>query len=104
MGSEEEVLCVVNWFRLWTPAQRDHFLNLLLAKLNPHHPEAQLLESTQRLSLHGLSLPVFECQLNLFSRYYDNWLSTQRDLLLVRLVQLDSSFAASLQAYSSAYN
>ena len=59
------------------------------------------MQGLDSLDVSDRSLPVFQCQLNLFSRYYDSWTQQQSHQLIQHLTVLDAAFVDKLQEFSS---
>ncbi|KAG0445615.1 hypothetical protein HPB47_013453 [Ixodes persulcatus] len=115
--SQLEVRCVLHWFSLWGPPEKEAFLSTLLARVAPSRdPQGKPLLtcplrcSMQRarlgrdlslelslLSLQGsLSSPgspqVLRCQLSLFEVYFSSWDAEGQRTFVRLLAQKDPSF------------
>uniref|UniRef100_A0A3Q3BDB7 Chromosome 14 open reading frame 119 n=1 Tax=Kryptolebias marmoratus TaxID=37003 RepID=A0A3Q3BDB7_KRYMA len=85
----QEQRCVLNWFQNWTSAQKERFLHDLLGKAVPGKV-CTLLES-----LSSLQLPnIFECQLRLWTQWFESWGEEERNHFLHMLEEQDPVFVA----------
>lgn len=90
-GEEQELRCVLNWFSNWEEQQRDQFLNVLIEKAVPPDID-QLFQGLDQLTLNSSFQSVFQCQLRLFSQWFDAWTCLHRNKLLYNLHLKDPSF------------
>lgn len=106
-----ELACAASWFVNWSDEQKSEFAAVLTSRFNGTAGEEQgtagrgergdletLLEDLDKMSLSGKSCPsVFECQLNIFSKWCRGWSDAEKSGFVEQLTKLDPEFAASLQ-------
>ncbi|XP_064090831.1 uncharacterized protein C14orf119-like [Macrobrachium nipponense] len=88
---ERELRCVLSWFSNWETPQKEQFLAVLVEKAVPPDID-QLFQGLDRLNLNSSFQSVLQCQLRLFSQWFDAWPCKYRNLLLVSLELQDPSF------------
>ncbi|KAM8839397.1 uncharacterized protein C14orf119 homolog [Synchiropus picturatus] len=91
--SLQEQRCVLSWFQSWTPAQRERFLQDLLAKAVPGKV-CSLLDSLSTLQVKDRLPNIFECQLRLWSQWFESWGEDERNHFLHILEEKDPVFVA----------
>lgn len=121
--SLQEQRCVLSWFQGWTPAQRERFLQDLLGKAVPgkictlldslstlqvprafsppnfqSHAQRCAPSNTKILPLSDQvkdKLPnIFECQLRLWSQWFESWSEEERNHFLHMLEEREPVFVA----------
>ncbi|KAM6918258.1 uncharacterized protein C14orf119 homolog [Xenentodon cancila] len=89
----QEQRCVLSWYQGWTGVQRERFLQDLLGKAVPGKV-CTLLESLGSLQV-GDKLPnIFECQLRLWTQWFESWGEDERNHFLHMLEERDPTFVA----------
>ncbi|XP_034144291.1 uncharacterized protein C14orf119 homolog isoform X1 [Esox lucius] len=89
----QEQRCVLSWFLSWTSAQREQFLQDLLGKAVPGKV-CTLLESLNTLQVKDSPPNIFECQLRLWTQWFDSWSEEERNSFLHILEERDPVFVA----------
>ncbi|XP_070775436.1 uncharacterized protein C14orf119 homolog isoform X2 [Enoplosus armatus] len=91
--SLQEQRCVLSWFHGWTAAQRERFLQDLLGKAVPGKV-CTLLDSLSTLQVKDRLPNIFECQLRLWSQWFESWREEERNHFLHILEERDPVFVA----------
>ncbi|XP_022603786.1 uncharacterized protein C14orf119 homolog [Seriola dumerili] len=89
----QEQRCVLSWFQGWTAAQRERFLQDLLGKAVPGKV-CTLLDSLSTLQVRDRLPNIFECQLRLWSQWFESWREEERNHFLHILEERDPVFVA----------
>uniref|UniRef100_A0A3B4WCB8 Chromosome 14 open reading frame 119 n=1 Tax=Seriola lalandi dorsalis TaxID=1841481 RepID=A0A3B4WCB8_SERLL len=89
----QEQRCVLSWFQGWTATQRDRFLQDLLGKAVPGKV-CTLLDSLNTLQVRDRLPNIFECQLRLWSQWFESWREEERNHFLHILEERDPVFVA----------
>ncbi|XP_013855304.1 uncharacterized protein C14orf119 homolog [Austrofundulus limnaeus] len=89
----QEQRCVLSWFQNWTSAQKERFLNDLLGKAVPGKV-CTLLDSLSSLQVKDKLPNIFECQLHLWTQWFESWGEDERNHFLHMLEEQDSVFVA----------
>lgn len=89
----QEQRCVLSWFQGWTSAQRDRFLQDLLGKAVPGKV-CTLLDSLSTLQVKDRLPNIFECQLRLWTQWFESWGEEERNHFLHMLDERDPMFVA----------
>ncbi|XP_076314230.1 uncharacterized protein C14orf119-like [Tachypleus tridentatus] len=97
---EIELRCVLHWFTLWTESQKTEFLELLLDKALPLNT-GNISYRLEALTVQENSPSIFRCQLKLFSSWFDEWTDRERDNLLRKLQEKDTTFVETFYCLSS---
>ncbi|KAJ8272594.1 hypothetical protein GJAV_G00091080 [Gymnothorax javanicus] len=87
----QEQRCVLSWFQGWGVAQRERFLQDLLSKAVPGKV-CTLLEQLNTLQVQDRPPNIFECQLRLWSQWFESWSEEERNAFLQALEERDSMF------------
>ncbi|XP_048867732.1 uncharacterized protein C14orf119 homolog [Brienomyrus brachyistius] len=87
----QEQRCVLSWFQGWMPAQKERFLQDLLAKAVPGKV-CTLLEQLNTLQVRDRPPSIFECQLRLWSQWFESWAEEERNTFLHSLEEQDAAF------------
>ncbi|XP_077472397.1 uncharacterized protein C14orf119 homolog [Stigmatopora argus] len=91
--SLQEQRCVLSWFQGWSCSQRERFLQDLVGKVVPGKV-CTLLDSLSTLQVKD-SLPnIFECQIRLWSQWFESWGEDERNHFLHLLEERDPTFIA----------
>ena len=88
----QQARCIVHWFTGWNTAQRERFLRDLVAKAFPGQP-CSLLDGLSSLGVADHPPSIFECQLRLWTQWFDEWSEDERSSFMVALSQQDPAFA-----------
>ncbi|KAM9349652.1 uncharacterized protein C14orf119 homolog [Symphorus nematophorus] len=91
--SLQEQRCVLSWFQGWTAAQRERFLQDLLGKAVPGKV-CTLLDSLSTLQVKDRLPNIFECQLRLWTQWFESWGEEERNHFLHMLEERDPVFVA----------
>ncbi|KAK3567576.1 hypothetical protein QTP86_020019 [Hemibagrus guttatus] len=89
----QEQHCVVSWFLGWGPSQRECFLQDLISKAVPGKI-CSLLEHLNKLQVKDRPPNIFECQLRLWTQWFDTWTEEERNAFLNSLEEKDPIFVA----------
>ncbi|XP_032820095.1 uncharacterized protein C14orf119 homolog isoform X1 [Petromyzon marinus] len=89
----QEVKCVLHWYESWSGPQRERFLRDLVLKATPGKLCA-LLDGLQALGVSDRAPSIFECQLRLWTQWFESWSEDERNGFLNRLEQADAGFVA----------
>ncbi|KAF3698964.1 putative protein C14orf119 -like protein [Channa argus] len=89
----QEQRCVLSWFQGWTAIQRERFLQDLLGKA-VRGKVCTLLDSLSLLQVKDHLPNIFECQLRLWSQWFDSWGEEERNHFLHMLEERDPDFVA----------
>ncbi|XP_029381145.1 uncharacterized protein C14orf119 homolog [Echeneis naucrates] len=89
----QEQRCVLSWFQGWTPAQRERFLQDLLGKAVPGKV-CTLLDSLNSLQVRDRLPNIFECQLRLWTQWFESWGEEERNHFLHILEEREPAFVA----------
>lgn len=87
----QEQRCVLSWFQGWTAAQRERFLQDLLGKAVPGKV-CTLLDSLTTLQVKDGLPNIFECQLRLWTQWFESWGEEERNHFLHMLEERDPMF------------
>lgn len=83
----------MSWFLSWSTAQRERFLQDLLGKAVPGKV-CTLLESLNTLQVKDSPPNIFECQLRLWTQWFESWSEEERNNFLHILEERDPIFVA----------
>ncbi|KAB5579861.1 hypothetical protein PHYPO_G00199830 [Pangasianodon hypophthalmus] len=89
----QEQRCVLSWFLGWGPSQRECFLQDLISKAVPGKV-CSLLEHLNKLQVKDRPPNIFECQLRLWTQWFDTWTEEERNAFLATLEEKDPMFVA----------
>lgn len=89
----QEQRCVLSWFQGWTATQRERFLQDLLGKAVPGKV-CTLLDSLSTLQVRDRLPNIFECQLRLWTQWFETWREEERNHFLHILEERDPEFVA----------
>lgn len=84
---------MVSWFLGWGPSQRECFLQDLISKAVPGKV-CSLLEHLNKLQVKDCPPNIFECQLRLWTQWFDTWSEEERNAFLTKLEEKDPIFVA----------
>lgn len=93
----QEQRCVLSWFQGWNIPQRERFMQDLLGKAVPGKV-CTLLDSLSTLQVKDKLPNIFECQLRLWTQWFESWEEEERNHFLHILEEKDPGFVA--QFYS----
>ncbi|KAM4551055.1 uncharacterized protein C14orf119 homolog [Odontesthes bonariensis] len=89
----QEQRCVLSWFQGWAATQRERFLQDLLGKAVPGKV-CTLLDSLSTLQVKDKLPNIFECQLRLWTQWFESWGEEERNHFLHMLEEQDPEFVA----------
>ncbi|XP_062850012.1 uncharacterized protein C14orf119 homolog [Trichomycterus rosablanca] len=89
----QEQRCVLNWFFGWGPSQRKRFLEDLISKAVPRKVSS-LLEQLNTLQVKDRPPNIFECQIRLWTQWFESWSEEERNAFLTNLEEKDPNFVA----------
>ncbi|CAG5897137.1 unnamed protein product [Menidia menidia] len=89
----QEQRCVLSWFQGWTATQRERFLHDLLGKAVPGKV-CTLLDSLSTLQVKDKLPNIFECQLRLWTQWFESWREEERNHFLHMLEEQNPEFVA----------
>lgn len=89
----QEQRCILSWFQGWTAIQRERFLQDLLGKAVPGKV-CTLLDSLSTLQVKDRLPNIFECQLRLWTQWFESWGEDDRNHFLHMLEERDPEFVA----------
>ncbi|XP_077354206.1 uncharacterized protein C14orf119 homolog [Festucalex cinctus] len=92
-ASLQEQRCVLSWFQGWTLSQRERFLQDLVGKAVPGKV-CTLLDSLSTLQVKDRLPNIFECQLRLWTQWFESWGEEERNHFLHILEERDPIFVA----------
>ncbi|XP_053351906.1 uncharacterized protein C14orf119 homolog [Clarias gariepinus] len=87
----QEQRCVINWFLGWGCPQKECFLQDLISKAVPGKV-CSLLEHLNKLQVKDHSPNIFDCQLRLWTQWFDTWTEEERNAFLTSLEEKDPMF------------
>ncbi|XP_056599716.1 uncharacterized protein C14orf119 homolog [Triplophysa dalaica] len=87
----QEQRCVLSWFLTWNVAQRQRFLEDLTSKAVPGKVSS-LLDQLNTLQVNDRPPNIFECQLRLWTQWFDSWSEEERNGFLNSLEERDPVF------------
>lgn len=91
--SLQEQRCVLSWFQGWNANQRERFMQDLLGKAVPGKV-CTLLDSLSTLQVKDKLPNIFECQLRLWTQWFESWGEEERNHFLHLLEERDPVFVA----------
>lgn len=89
----QEHRCVLSWFLGWTIPQKENFLQDLLGKAVPGKV-CTLLDSLNTLQVRDRPPNIFQCQLRLWTQWFESWSEEERNHFLLILEEHDPAFVA----------
>lgn len=89
----QEQRCVLSWFLAWNVAQRERFLEDLTSKAVPGKVSS-LLDQLNTLQVNDRPPNIFECQLRLWTQWFDSWSEEERNAFLNSMEEKDPVFVA----------
>ncbi|KAI1901264.1 hypothetical protein AGOR_G00032530 [Albula goreensis] len=87
----QEQRCVLSWFQGWGALQRQRFMQDLLAKAVPGKV-CTLLDQLNTLQVKDRPPNILECQLRLWSQWFESWSEEERNIFLHALEEKDPTF------------
>lgn len=88
-----EINCTIHWFKGWNPRQRDCFMKDLVTKALPNNIDF-LMDNMDAMNMNDKAPSLFECQLKLFTQWFDEWDEHERNVMLERLESTDPTFVS----------
>ncbi|XP_066537860.1 uncharacterized protein C14orf119 homolog [Hoplias malabaricus] len=89
----QEQRCVLSWFLGWGPPQRERFLQDLISKAVPGKVSS-LLDQLNTLQVKDRPPNIFECQLRLWTQWFESWSEDERNAFLNSLEDRDPTFVS----------
>ncbi|XP_067308519.1 uncharacterized protein C14orf119 homolog [Pseudorasbora parva] len=89
----QEQRCVLGWFFGWNAVQKQRFLEDLISKAVPGKVSS-LLDQLTTLQVNDRPPNIFECQLRLWTQWFDSWGEGERNAFLNSLEEKDPTFVA----------
>lgn len=89
----QEQRCVLSWFLGWNAVQKQRFLEDLISKAVPGKVSS-LLDQLNTLQVNDRPPNIFECQLRLWTQWFDTWSEEERNAFLNSLEEKDPTFVA----------
>ncbi|XP_018980225.1 uncharacterized protein C14orf119 homolog isoform X2 [Cyprinus carpio] len=89
----QEQRCVLSWFLGWNAVQKQRFLEDLISKAVPGKVSS-LLDQLNTLQVNDRPPNIFECQLRLWTQWFDSWSEEERNAFLNSLEEKDPAFVA----------
>lgn len=86
ISEEEQIKILRHWYCNWSEAERQIFLKSLRDKLNI---VSSLANSLASLSVSDKTPTTFDCQLQRFSLWFDNWSFEGKNIFLNKLLEVD---------------
>ncbi|XP_052404432.1 uncharacterized protein C14orf119 [Carassius gibelio] len=87
----QEQRCVLSWFLGWNTVQKQRFLEDLISKAVPGKVSS-LLDQLNTLQVNDRPPNIFECQLRLWTQWFDSWSEEERNAFLNSLEEKDPAF------------
>ena len=88
---EKEQQCTLNWFQSWSPMQKSDFMKDLLEKALPCNVDA-LFDAMDSLNVRDRPPSIFQCQMKLFTQWFEEWSPKDRNVFMNKLQQMDPVF------------
>ena len=88
---EKEQQCTLNWFQSWSPMQKSDFMKDLLEKALPCNVDA-LFDAMHSLNVRDRPPNIFQCQMKLFTQWFEEWSPKDRNVFMNKLQQMDPVF------------
>ncbi|KAK2900703.1 hypothetical protein Q8A67_008818 [Cirrhinus molitorella] len=89
----QEQRCVLSWFIGWNAVQKQRFMEDLISKAVPGKVSS-LLDQLNTLQVNDRPPNIFECQLRLWTQWFDSWSEEERNAFLNSLEEKDPPFVA----------
>ncbi|PIK54385.1 hypothetical protein BSL78_08703 [Apostichopus japonicus] len=88
---EQEISTVVHWFTQWRRFQLQDFMTDLVNKAVPPDVDS-LFDAMQNFHVKDKPPTMFQCQLKLFSQWFNNWSEKERDTFVRHLGEKNPAF------------
>ncbi|XP_043113794.1 uncharacterized protein C14orf119 homolog [Puntigrus tetrazona] len=89
----QEQRCVLSWFLGWNAVQKQRFLEDMISKAVPGKVSS-LLDQLNTLQVNDRPPNIFECQIRLWTQWFDSWSEEERNAFLNNLEEKDPAFIA----------
>ncbi|KAK7159532.1 hypothetical protein R3I94_005771 [Phoxinus phoxinus] len=89
----QEQRCVLGWYFGWNAVQKQRFLEDLISKAVPGKVSS-LLDQLNTLQVNDRPPNIFECQIRLWTQWFDSWSEEERNAFLNSLEEKDPTFVA----------
>ena len=96
-NSEKEIQCVIHWFQGWSDMQKGDFMKDLVDKAVPVSVDS-LFDSMHHLKVNDRPPSIFQCQLKLFSQWFESWTHSDRNNFMVKLQEISPEFIQEFNA------
>ncbi|XP_072030755.1 uncharacterized protein C14orf119-like [Amphiura filiformis] len=94
---EQEFKTVLHWFSTWSPYQRQDFMSDLVNKAVPPDVDS-LFDSMKTLKVNDKPPSIFECQIKLFTDWFNFWSEKHRDDFIRKLGEVAPEFVQQFHA------
>ena len=94
---EQEVQTVLHWFTTWSKYQRQDFLVDLVNKAVPPDVDS-LFDSMKTLTVNNKPPSIFQCQLKLFTGWFEHWSDKEKDDFVRKLGEVSPEFTQQFHA------
>lgn len=88
---EKEQQCTLHWFQSWSPMQKADFMKDLLEKASPCNVDT-LFDAMHSLNVRDRPPSIFQCQVKLFTQWFEEWSTKDRNAFMNQLQQIDPVF------------
>lgn len=88
---EKEQQCTLHWFQSWSPMQKADFMKDLLEKASPCNVDT-LFDAMHSLNVRDRPPSIFQCQVKLFTQWFEEWSTKDRNEFMNQLQQIDTVF------------
>lgn len=95
---QEQLGFLVTWFAEFSEMQKSDFFKIILKKYAGSNVDAELVASAVKdLEITDRPPTIFRCRMKLFDDWFGSWSDEEKEELLVRIKNLDSSFMETFQ-------
>lgn len=92
-GVEKEIQCSLHWFDGWSEMQKQDFMKDLIEKAVPMKVST-LFDAMNSLNVKDKPPTIFQCQLKLFSQWFNEWTDQERNEFMRQLEIKDAIFVS----------
>ena len=96
-SKQQEMQCLLHWFRGWSDMQKGDFLKELMAKAVPQKMSV-LFDAMDSLDMNDKPPSLFKCQMKLFNQWFDDWPDKMRNEFVMQMELIDPNFVAAFNA------
>ncbi len=90
---EQEMQCLLHWFKGWSDMQKGDFMKELTAKAVPEKMTV-LFDAMNAMDMSDRPPSLFKCQMKLFHQWFDDWNDKKRNEFIMRMELIDPEFVA----------